>query len=348
MDKFEQYLKAFYEGNNSYYETALILGEEGEVSLLFPIKRIIEVLDFGQEKKYEEGKDYIITDKGTLKRLKGSSMPYISYNDYYLDKPNCEVVVPVKPSVMENKFFYFSEGSYFLKHQICVTYEHDEIDYGFEPAYQGNRLSGFFEKLRNKEKPTFLFYGDSITEGCNTSGTVFGDNIPPHMDPWPLLVTKELERRYNAKINYINTALGGTTSEWALANIKERVIDHKPDLVLLAFGMNDGSLDLEIYKSRLAEMIRLLEEANPNIEIILMSNTVPNPNSTWYIGQHRFVEKVKELGKDNVAVVDMTSVHLKLLEHKEFKDMTGNNVNHPNDYLIRVHAHIILKVIDKK
>ena len=348
MNKFEQYLKTFYEGNISYYETALILGEEGEVSFLFSIKRVIEVMDYGQEKKYVEGKDFIITGKGALKRLKGSSMPYLPYDEYYLDKPNSEVVVQVNPSIMKDKYFAFGEYDTFSKHQICVTYEHDEIDYGFEPIYQGDRLFRFFEKLRKKEDPTFLFYGDSITEGWNTSGTVFGGNVAPHMDPWPILVTKELEKRYNSKINYINTALGGTTSEWALKNIKERVIDYKPDLVLLAFGMNDGALNLEIYKSRLEEMIRLLEEANPNIEIILLSSIVPNPKSTWYMGQNHFVEKIKELGKDNVAIVDMTSVHLKLLEHKEFKDMTGNNVNHPNDYLVRVHAHILLKVIDKK
>ncbi|MBQ4558917.1 MAG: hypothetical protein IJA54_01150 [Tyzzerella sp.] len=28
-------------------------------------------------------------------------------------------------------------------------------------------------------------------------------------------------------------------------------------------------------------------------------------------------------------------------EGKRFIDMTGNNVNHPNDFLIRCHAHVI-------
>ena len=346
MDKSELYLKTFYEGKISYLETALILGEEGEVSLLFPIKRIIEVLDFGQEIKYEEGKDYILTDKGTLKRTKGSRMTYLPYDEYYLDKPNSEVVVKVKPNIMEDKYFYFSEGSFFSKHQVCITYEHDEIDYGFNPIYQGKKLQRFFNKLKNKENPTLLFYGDSITVGCNTSGTEYCDYIAPHMDPFPLLVTKELERRYDSKINYINTAVGGTTSEWGLNNLQERVIEHHPDLVFIAFGMNDGSLDPKIHKERILKMMELLEKDNPNIEIILMSNTVPNPESTWTIGQERFVNEYKDINKDNVAIVDMTSVHQKLLEHKKFKDMTGNNVNHPNDYLARVHAQIILKTID--
>ena len=349
MDKFEQYLKTFYNGNISYYETALILDEEGEVSFLYPIKKVIAVMDYGQEKKYVEGKDYIITDKGTLKRLKGSSMPYLPSNEYYLDKPNDSVIViPVLPSVMKDKYFAFGEQDTFTKHQICITYEHDEIDYGFDPVYQGDKLSRFFNKLKNKENPMFLFYGDSVTAGHNASGTIYGANKAPNMDPWTLLVTKELERRYDAKINYVNTALGGTASQWALDNLKERVIDHNPDLVLIAFGLNDGVLEPDVFKSRIVEMIRLLEEANPNIEIIVMSSTVANPQSTWYCGQHRYIDKLKEIKKDNVVIVDMTSVHLKLLEHKAFKDMTANNVNHPNDYLIRIHAQIILNTIDKK
>ena len=348
MDKLEQYLKPFYKGTISYFESALILGEEGEVSFLYPIKKAIEVMDSNQENKYVEGKDFIITEKGTLKRLKGSSLPYLPYDEYYLDKPNSNVVVAVRPSIMKDKYFAFSEGDYFIKHQMCITYEHDEIDYGFNPINQSEKLSQFFTKLKNKEKPIFLFYGDSITVGCNATGTEYGGNRPPYMEPWSVLITKELERRYNAPINYINTAVGGTTSDWGLDNIKERVIDYHPDLVLIAFGMNDGSLDPNIHKERILKMISLLEEANPHIEIILVSTTVPNPKSNWAIGQDRFVDKIKEIQKDNVVIVDMTSIHKKLLEYKEFKDMTGNNVNHPNDYLIRVYAQIILATIEKK
>lgn len=39
-----------------------------------------------------------------------------------------------------------------------------------------------------------------------------------------------------------------------------------------------------------------------------------------------------------VAVTEFGSMHKCLLEKKRFIDMTGNNVNHPNDFLIRCHA----------
>ena len=47
-----------------------------------------------------------------------------------------------------------------------------------------------------------------------------------------------------------------------------------------------------------------------------------------------------------VAVADMTTMHYNLLEKgKRYRDMTGNNVNHPNDFLARIYAQVILKTI---
>ena len=41
------------------------------------------------------------------------------------------------------------------------------------------------------------------------------------------------------------------------------------------------------------------------------------------------------------AFADFGTMHKSLLEKKRFIDMTGNNVNHPNDFLIRCHAQYI-------
>jgi hypothetical protein len=49
----------------------------------------------------------------------------------------------------------------------------------------------------------------------------------------------------------------------------------------------------------------------------------------------------------NTAVCDMTRLSSELYEKgKRFRDMTGNNVNHPNDFLARIYAQAILKVIE--
>ena len=45
---------------------------------------------------------------------------------------------------------------------------------------------------------------------------------------------------------------------------------------------------------------------------------------------------------DCAALVPMTSMHSALMEKKRFYDMTGNNINHPCDFLARVYAQVIL------
>ena len=47
-----------------------------------------------------------------------------------------------------------------------------------------------------------------------------------------------------------------------------------------------------------------------------------------------------------LAVADLTQIHSDLLATgKQYRDMTGNNINHPNDYLIRVYAQVLLKTL---
>lgn len=41
----------------------------------------------------------------------------------------------------------------------------------------------------------------------------------------------------------------------------------------------------------------------------------------------------------------MTSLHASLLEKKPYYHMTGNNINHPNDFLARLYAQSIVEAI---
>ena len=49
--------------------------------------------------------------------------------------------------------------------------------------------------------------------------------------------------------------------------------------------------------------------------------------------------------REGVAVVNMTAMHQSLLSRKRYEDMTGNNVNHPNDYLARVYAQTLFATL---
>ena len=48
---------------------------------------------------------------------------------------------------------------------------------------------------------------------------------------------------------------------------------------------------------------------------------------------------------EGVAVADVTTPHEYLLSKKQFKDMSSNNINHPNDYVHRLYAQVCLKAM---
>mgnify|MGYP004609793363 FL=1 len=58
------------------------------------------------------------------------------------------------------------------------------------------------------------------------------------------------------------------------------------------------------------------------------------------------MERQGVAGKSGGVVVgDMTAVHQVLLQHKRFFDMTANNVNHPNDFLVRAYAQLVCTML---
>ena len=41
----------------------------------------------------------------------------------------------------------------------------------------------------------------------------------------------------------------------------------------------------------------------------------------------------------------MTSVSKAVLQHKDFVDYTGNNINHPNDFMVRLYAQTFVQTL---
>ena len=341
------YLLPIFEGDTVYYETALPFEGE-EASLLYPIDEIISVRNYRLDIEYKEGVDYIVKD-GKLFILPNGNIKTTSLDEYYLKEPAAVSVAVVSSrcpyKFNEQRYFMFGEGDYMTSRQIAVSYKHKESWNLFRQTNQSEKVSIFINKLINKQETTIVFYGDSITVGCNSSGTEYGGNLPPYAEPWPVMVTEHLKDKYHAKINYVNTAVGGTNSPWGLEHFKENVLKYNPDLLVLGFGMNDGRLPKEEHIKLIMNMVNQMREHKPDCGIILIATTVANIESNWYGAQDTYIDEYQKIDLDNVALVDMTHTHLDLLKKKRFKDMTGNNVNHPNDFLARVYAQSILEVM---
>ena len=118
-------------------------------------------------------------------------------------------------------------------------------------------------------------------------------------------------------------------------------------MLVLAFGMNDGGKTTEAFIANIKTIVDRVLAANPDCEIALVGTMRPHDETTYYKNQHLQEAALYELAKSykNVDVIPMTSVHDSVLTQKRYFDMTGNNVNHAGDFLVRIYAQTILEVL---
>ena len=73
-------------GDTVFYETAMFMGKSGECKLLYTPTKILGVYDYGLQKEYVEGVDFVLEGK-VIKRLRSGSMPYANFEDIYSALP---------------------------------------------------------------------------------------------------------------------------------------------------------------------------------------------------------------------------------------------------------------------
>ncbi|XID92994.1 DUF5722 domain-containing protein [Paenibacillaceae bacterium WGS1546] len=346
----EDSLRPFWEGNTMLNESVLMVSrnhELPETRLLFQPTEIVSVRSARLDREYREGIDWVWED-GKLRLTEQSRIPYLTYDEMY----PAQYVQDVSMPKIGGGAVIYREGSYFHDRQIVVTYKHEgNVWQGPVPQAADQRLPKTFGQLRQGKPLTMVLYGDSISVGANASSF---SQAPPYLPIWGRMVADGLARGYGSEITFINPSVGGTTSAWGKDNAQELVADEKPDLVILAFGMNDGAgsgqgdgTSPEQFKANIQSMIDTIRADNPTVEFILVGTTLPNAETFFLDKQSAYYAVLEQLADslDGVAAANMTGVHQELLKFKSFSDMTGNNINHPNDFLSRWYAQFVLGML---
>lgn len=331
-------------GSIVYNETVWPVDFDGGdlvIPLLYHADRIISVTDTALDVKYKAGRDYELAD-GKIRILRGGRIKITPRGEFFLKEIQTES--PFKIAAEGGGWLYFAEGDGITKKQVCVTYEHS--DKWSKPAPEKTcKLPKTREKIKNKEPFGFAFFGDSITYGCNSSG-MKDINVPPYIPIWSVMTVEYLNRA-GAFVSHINRAVGGMDSRWGAENMYPLFKDDGFSLMLIAFGMNDGGV--EHFEEYTEKMIEDALRINPECEFLLVSTTLSHKLAAGFYReqykQQAILERVCEKYGDKTALVPMTDIHTALLEKKRFFDMTGNNVNHPNDFLASVYAQAILRVL---
>lgn len=319
--------------------------EKPFAQLLFTAEKILSIKDVYLEREYFIEKDWIINGRKITLPDK-SKIPYLKDSELHYKNEKKGVSLP---SSKENYFVLFSEGQLFPSYQLSVSYIPNRIDSDFSfPKTIDFKTKGSLKNTTSKLKEghplKIIFYGNSIEVGRNSSGF---QGVKPYMPNWTQLVVHNLRTNFNSTITYENQSVSGMTAKWGKENADKRVASLNPDLVVIAFGMNDGTGKVPVsdFISQLKGIMKTVRLENPKCEFILVTPMLANPLAIHSQIQEGYRLPIWSLAKKGVSIADVTIWHKWLLGYKSYQDMTGNNINHPNDYLARWYAHIVSELL---
>lgn len=305
-----------------YGESVVMIGENPAFLAVPPLRhQPIKVRstyrdNLPQTIRYEAGRDFIVDyERGQIRRTPQSRIPDFRTN----------MLFGVE-DFDHSKFPGFGNGMFF----VFVDYAtRRKLDWPKQSS-QIEFLSKTREKLQRGDSVKIIAFGDSITAG--------GEASEPKLIFWQRWADALQEKYPRAKIEAINGATGGDRTGEGLARLEEKVLNQKPNLVLIGFGMNDHNMPgfgtpLETFTNNLATMIdRIRKETGA--EIILYSTFPPNPK--WHYGSHNM--EAYALGTEQVArekrcaYADVYHNWVVIESKKKPEDLLGNNINHPNDF----------------
>ncbi len=265
---------------------------------------------------YVSGRDYVFDYRnGRIMRTSGSRIPDFSAN-----------ILFGKEDFDHSKFPGYGNGPFI----VFVDYTAKTKPAWPAQTSQADLLPRTRKKLEDGQSLTMVAFGDSITAG--------GEATRPELIYWQRWADSLRAKYPHAQIKAINGATGGDTSANGLARLDEKVLKQKPDLVLIAFGMNDHNIagfgvPLDTFAQNLRTMLDRIREQT-EAGVILVSAFPPNPK--WHFGSHRmeqYAQATEAVAKEKkCAFADVYHNWQTIAAAKKPEDLLGNNINHPNDF----------------
>ncbi len=357
----------YWLGNVMYNELTLPLrydSGEAYAKLLYAPLKVVCVMDQKLKITYEEGTDYVVDrENRRLTIPDGSSIPLLSEGaDAGVNPPDGYEYTTGMPDASRlytiwggGTPYVYTESSYFYAKYLSVTYAYDvsALPKNLFNSYDVTYLYRTRTKLESKQDITVAVLGDSISEGCSSTGDSL--KVEPYTPCYAKQIKAELERIYGGNVNLVNAAKGGTKSEWPLtgegSGAMQNAIDAVPDLCIVAYGMNDmGGTTKNTFKTNIEQIMMKIKAASPDCDFILINSFPCNP--LYEQGDNvfgKYLNALEEISAENndgsVKVIDMQSVGKYFMETKRYCEISSSNVNHPNDFMHRVYAMNVMTAI---
>lgn len=358
LDKF---LYPVWADNISYAEAAFVRENENggidPIQLLYPIDEIVSVRSADLKTLYKNGEDYTIED-GKLVILSEGKIPVLAYDDFCfeLTTENYDNNATKLPAVDKPGYGYIraeigANKPGMSAWTLAVTYTHSTESVVTVPETKSLVFKNLLNKIAKGEEVKIVSTGDSITYGWSASGTV---GLEPKCPQYNLLVEQFIEKNYGIPVTQTNVGVSGSTSSGGVSKLNE-ICAEKPDLVIIAFGMNDGGgVTPSAFVNNINTMVSTIERNCPEAVIVVVGTALPNEKIAWSIGgspalnyHDDYPEALMEAEEEwkNAAFANVTQANIDLYARKVYEDLAGSNSNHPNDYMHRIYAQVILKTI---
>ena len=203
---------------------------------------------------------------------------------------------------------------------------------------------------------TIVAFGDSVTHGA-LNGEINYETVY-----WNRLRRKILEVRNYVPVNVINAGIGGITASGSLGRIESQVLTHRPDLIIVCFGLNDVNDPLERYLSALRTIFEkcLASGADvifmtPNMLNTYVAPDVPESHLAYaavtakYQTEGRmdlYMESAVRLAEEmGVPVCDCYARWKKLAETEDTTMLLINRINHPTPGMHELFAESLFQMI---
>ena len=299
-------------------------------SLLFEPIEPISLSSATGDAEYQVGRDFTVdANSGCVTRAAGSALPFATLEELY-------------PT--HDPFVLSSDGAEFHRRQVVATYRHRRGSWqGYAPEVASIELSRTLHRLRAAQPLILGVAGDSISEGYNASGVT---DAPPRQPPYASLVAAGLDLAYGSRVTLRNCAVSGWTADDGAADIS--LADLKPDLAIVGFGMNDaGYAAASDFAANIETIVGGVRARSPEAEFVLVAPMLPNPRWDYPVMQRfgEYRDALARLRGAGIALADLTALWGDLLARKSVHDLSGNGINHPNDFGHRLYAQVILALL---
>ncbi|MFQ7035321.1 MAG: SGNH/GDSL hydrolase family protein [Candidatus Borkfalkia sp.] len=277
---FNEMTAPYFKGNVIYNETVMLVEDKGVVSgkLQYDPVRILSVRDYTWEKEYPAS-EYEISGN-TLTMKAGGSMPYLTAENLLgknIPEPYREVssITNVETDWVLMGGSIYTESSLIYGHQVSVSYVYDVNDVKTE-EFADYETSGFpelKEKLISGKDVKIVAIGDSVAEGCSSSGH-FGQR------PHGKLVdqsAKALDEKYTGKVSVKTWRWAEKLRMGSAAAQINAVVSETPDLVMIHFGINDAGGDMTpgTYRDNIEKIVADVQARVPDCEFMLIKAFAP-------------------------------------------------------------------------